>query len=120
MKSQHLFVENSNINWEETGAGVKRKIMAFDENLMVVRVAFKKGSSGSLHKHYHSQITNIETGKFEILIGKEKKILKSGDVFYVPPDTEHGCVCLEDGILIDVFSPMREDFIKDNGVKKSQ
>jgi quercetin dioxygenase-like cupin family protein len=44
-------------------------------------------------------------------IGAQKKILKAGDVFYVSPNVLHGAVCIEDGLLIDVFSPMREDFI---------
>ena len=41
-----------------------------------------------------------------------KKILTTGDAFYVPPQAVHGAVCLEAGVLIDVFSPMREDFIQ--------
>ncbi|MBS1564980.1 MAG: cupin domain-containing protein, partial [Bacteroidetes bacterium] len=41
----------------------------------------------------------------------EKKILSAGDAYYIPPHVLHGAVCIEDGVLIDVFSPMREDFI---------
>jgi quercetin dioxygenase-like cupin family protein len=117
-KKQNEFVENIEINWKELGGGVKRKIMAFDDKLMLVRVAFKKGSVGSIHKHPHSQITNIESGRFEIIINDEKKVLNAGDAFYIPPNTDHGCVCIEDGVLIDVFSPMREDFLNGNGKKK--
>ncbi len=88
--------------------------MAYDDKLMVVRVEFEKGSIGSLHQHPHSQITHVESGKFEVAINNEKKVLTSGDAFYIPPNADHGCVCLEDGVLIDVFSPMREDFIASN------
>ena len=115
MKKQNVFVENNAINWEEVNTGVKRKIMACDDKLMVVRVEFKKGSIGTIHQHYHSQITNIESGKFEIIIDNNRKVLKSGDAFYIPPNTDHGCVCIEDGVLIDVFSPMRKDFLNGNG-----
>jgi quercetin dioxygenase-like cupin family protein len=80
---------------------------------MVVKVQFDKGGIGSLHQHYHSQITHVESGIFEVEIGGEKKILSQGDAFYVPPNVLHGAVCHEEGVLIDVFSPMREDFIKD-------
>ena len=45
-------------------------------------------------------------------IGEEKKILKAGDGYYVAPNLFHGCVCLEAGVLIDTFTPMREDFLK--------
>lgn len=111
MESQEIFVVDNTIPWEEVGAGVKRKIMAYDKSLMVVRVSFAKGSIGQLHHHFHSQITHVESGAFEVEIDSEKKVLKAGDAFYIPPHKVHGCVCLEDGVLIDVFSPMREDFV---------
>ena len=44
-------------------------------------------------------------------IGNETKVLSGGDGFYIPPDIEHGALCLEEGMLIDVFSPIREDFM---------
>ena len=47
----------------------------------------------------------------ELTIGDEKKILEAGDGYYVAPDVPHGCVCLEAGVLIDTFSPMRQDFL---------
>lgn len=108
-----VFIENKEIPWEEMAEGVKRKIMSYDNNLMVVKVQFGKGGIGTLHQHYHSQITHIESGVFEVEIGEEKKVLSAGDGFYIPPNMMHGAVCLEAGVLIDVFSPMREDFIKD-------
>lgn len=106
-----VFIENKDIPWEQMAEGVKRKIMSYDDNLMVVKVSFDKGGIGSLHQHYHSQITHIESGVFEVEIGSEKKLLSAGDCFYIPPNTIHGAVCMEAGVLIDVFSPMREDFI---------
>ena len=108
----NVFIENNDVEWQPMAEGVSRKIMAYDDNLMMVRVSFEKGGVGSLHQHYHVQITNVESGKFEVDIGGEKKILQAGDVFYVPPNVMHGCVCLEAGVLIDVFNPMREDFFE--------
>ena len=55
-------------------------------------------------------------GKFEFHIDGEKQIVKAGDGVYIPPNAVHGAVCLEDGILIDVFSPIREDFMDGSGV----
>ena len=107
-----VFITDSEVDWEVTAPGMKRKIMAWDDRLMLVRVAFEKGGVGTLHEHPHTQITHVESGAFEVEISGEKKVLKAGDVFYVPPHAVHGAVCLEDGVLIDVFSPMREDFMK--------
>jgi quercetin dioxygenase-like cupin family protein len=107
-----VFIENREMSWEVTAPGMRRKIMAYDENLMLVRVEFEKGAIGTLHSHPHSQISNVESGIFEVEIAGEKKILSAGDAFYAPPHSLHGAVCLEKGVLIDVFSPMREDFIQ--------
>ena len=107
-----VFIENKEIPWEEIDKGMKRKIMAYDDKLMVVKVEFEKGGVGALHQHYHSQITHVESGKFEVQINGEKRVLGAGDAFYIPPNVVHGAICLEAGVLIDVFSPMREDFIE--------
>lgn len=109
-----VFIEDNDLSWEVTGEGMKRKIMAWDEKLMIVKVLFEKGGIGSLHQHPHTQITHIEKGVFEVEISGEKKVLKAGDAFYVPPNAIHGAVCLEAGILIDCFSPMREDFVQED------
>ena len=106
-----VFIENNDIDWEEVAPGMKRKIMSYDERLMLVKVSFEKGAVGTLHQHYHTQITHIESGVFEVEVSGEKKVLKAGDAFYIPPHAIHGAVCLEAGVLIDVFSPMREDFV---------
>ena len=108
-----VFIENADIPWEQVDKGVRRKIMAYNDSLMVVKVEFEQGAVGNLHQHHHSQITHIESGAFEVEINGERKVLKAGDAFYIPPHALHGATCLEKGILIDVFSPMREDFVKE-------
>ena len=99
------------MGWENPGPGIRRQIMGYDGQLMMVKVDFEKGAVGTIHEHYHSQATYVASGKFELTIGDEKKILVAGDGYYVAPDEPHGCVCLEAGILIDTFSPVRADFL---------
>ncbi len=106
------FLITSDLPWENAGEGVIRQIMGYDGQLMMAKVMFKKGAVGSVHEHFHSQTSYVVSGTFEVIINDEKKILKAGDGFYIEPDAPHGAVCLEEGILIDVFSPMREDFLK--------
>jgi len=111
MRHSNLFVESESLAWKTVGEGVQRKILGYDPELMMVHVTFKKGSIGPVHKHPHRQVTFVEGGSFEVQIGHEKKILKTGDCFFVPPDVDHGVVALEDGGLVDVFTPSREDFL---------
>ncbi len=107
-----VFIHEHELEWEDVAEGVKRKIMSYDEKIMLVRVAFEQGGVGALHHHYHIQMSSVESGSFEIEIDGVKSILNKGDIFHVPSNVWHGAVCLEAGVLIDVFTPMREDFIK--------
>ncbi len=112
MRNKSIFIVDSDMDWEELGGGIKRKVMVWNDDLMLVKVAFEEDSIGTLHQHPHTQITHIESGVFEVEISGTKKLLKSGDAFCVPPNALHGVVCLQAGVLIDTFNPKREDFIK--------
>lgn len=111
VQKEQLFIDHETIDWENAGEGVRRKVMAYGDQLMAVYVEFKKGAVGYIHKHPHLQITYIQAGSFEVQIDGQKKQLKGGDCYYIPEDSEHGVVALEDSILVDFFTPMREDFI---------
>lgn len=106
------FNVSAELPWEVVGEGLSRQIMGYDGQLMLVKVKFEKGAIGYVHEHFHSQTTYVVSGKFEVMINGEKKVLEGGDGFYIEPDAPHGAVCLEEGILIDVFSPMRAEFLK--------
>ena len=108
--STPFYVDNET-PWEDLGNGVSRKICGYDDKIMLVKVKFEAGAIGQLHEHYHSQVTYVDSGVFEASINGNKQILKAGDSFYARPHHIHGVLCIEAGILIDVFSPMREDFI---------
>lgn len=109
--SSKSFFSGAKMKWETIDPGVKRKIMGYDDKIMMVHVIFEKGGVGSVHKHHHSQVSYVSSGVFEITIDGETQKLEEGDSFYVPPNTLHGAFCVEAGELIDVFSPIREDFM---------
>ena len=109
--SSKEFLLGDEIEWEVVGEGVKRKIMGYDDKIMLVNVHFDEGGIGPMHEHYHSQVTYVVGGEFELTIGEETKMMKGGDCFYIPPNVIHGAICRKSGVLIDVFSPIREDFM---------
>ena len=95
-----VFQFEKELKWENPGPGIRRQIMGYDEQLMMVKVQFEKGAVGTMHEHHHSQATYVVSGKFELTIGEQKEILSAGDGYYVAPNKPHGCVCLEAGVLI--------------------
>ncbi len=111
MNSREGCVRADSVAWEVTGEGVKRRILGFDGALMMVHVRFAKGSIGPVHRHPHRQVTFVEEGAFEVQVGTRKSTLRTGDCFFISPDVDHGVVALEEGSLVDVFTPAREDFL---------
>lgn len=106
------FLRSEEVSRQDLGGGIVRQILGRGPDLMLVRVAFEKGSVGDVHSHPHSQATYVESGRFEVFIDGVKRILEPGDSFFVAPELDHGAVCLEAGVLIDSFSPAREDFLQ--------
>lgn len=108
-----MYVENSKVKVEDLGGGVTRKVLAYSENIMSVELYFEKGATGAPHQHAHEQIGYIVSGSLVYMeAGKEKKVLKTGDTYYVPPHVVHGIEALENTVLLDMFTPMRKDFVK--------
>lgn len=108
-----MYTENREVTAKDLGGGVTRKILSYSENLMAVELHFKKGSVGAKHSHPHEQIGYIVSGS---LIYQEEgcadKKLQPGDTYYVKPDAVHGIEVLEDTVLLDIFTPMRKDFVE--------
>ncbi|MCK0127359.1 cupin domain-containing protein [Erythrobacter sp. F6033] len=109
--SSPAFVVAGETPREDLGGGITRQILGYGPEIMIVRVWFDKGAVGDVHSHRHSQSTYVESGEFEVFIDGEKRVLGAGDSFYIAPHLDHGAVCLKDGVLIDTFSPAREDFL---------
>ena len=106
------FCFNADIPAKEVDPGVTRKILAYSDDLMVCELHFKKGAVGKLHHHIHEQISYVVSGAFEFTIDGVTKIVRAGDALHKQPNVEHGAVCIEEGCLIDIFTPKRDDFLK--------
>lgn len=107
----NVFTENDIVKWTNVATGVEPAILAYEESVMLVKVKFEKGAIGVLHQHPHLQISYVESGQFEVELDAVKKILNQGETFFAASNVWHGVICLEEGVLMDTFSPMRKDFI---------
>ncbi|HIZ34873.1 MAG TPA: cupin domain-containing protein [Candidatus Ruania gallistercoris] len=95
----------------EAGEGVTRRVLAYDSQVMCVENTFAAGALGPLHHHPHTQITYVVSGVFEFEIDGVVKTVRAGDSMLKSSNVEHGCRCREAGVLLDLFTPMREDFV---------
>ncbi|MDE7273959.1 MAG: cupin domain-containing protein [Lachnospiraceae bacterium] len=106
-----MFVYNEACSVTNCEPGVTRKVMGYNDAVMLCEITFEAGAKGNPHTHPHTQVTYIAEGKFAFTIGEETKVVSKGDCVLMPPGILHGTECLEAGRLVDVFSPKREEFL---------
>ena len=92
--------------------GVTRKVLAYNEQVMMCEISFKEGAKGSAHAHPHTQVSYVKKGSFRFALGDEVSMVSEGDSILIPPDITHSAEALEDAVLVDVFLPMRRDFVQ--------
>jgi quercetin dioxygenase-like cupin family protein len=91
--------------------GIDRQIVVGDK-LMVCRLTLQPHVDTPVHSHPHEQMTIVERGRARFTIGDELRIAVAGDVLHFPPNVRHGATMLdEEVVLIDIFTPIREDFL---------
>ena len=111
MRKGEPFAADAEIDWAAAAPGIRRKVLCHDDGIMLARFAFEAGAVATEHSHPHKQVSVIESGVFDLTIAGKTKRLSSGDSYLVAPNLLHGAVCVEAGVIVDVFSPLREDFL---------
>lgn len=102
----------ANIPFEKIAEGIERQ-MIVGEKLMICRLRFAPFVATTEHDHPHEQMTIVERGRVKFFIEGKERLAVAGDVLHFPPLCWHGATMLdEEVILIDIFSPIREDFLK--------
>jgi unsaturated pyranuronate lyase len=104
------------MNWASIPAtrvadGVERQMVS-GERVMVCRLRLDAHVVTPVHSHPHEQITMVERGRVRFTVDGADRIVSTGDVIHFPSNVSHGATILdEEVVLIDIFSPIREDFL---------
>ena len=114
VRQSKAFVLGAQTPKESVGAGITRQLLGYDDSILTARVEFEAGAVGDIHSHVHSQVSYVQSGEFDVHIDGVEKRLGPGDSFYIHPNLNHGVVCRKAGVLLDVFSPVREDFLNED------
>ena len=96
--------------WVSMGDGVRRRIIVDGEKLMLVEIQLAPGAVVALHSHVHEQASFIVSGRVRYTVGEQTTEYKAGQSVHLPSNVKHGVVALEETLLLDTFSPPREDF----------
>ena len=100
----------TDIKAEQLNPLVSRKIIA-GQKLMLAEFSTRKGAVVPPHKHVHEQVSFVLKGRVKFTVGGEERLTKRGDIVVIPPNVEHSAVTVEDSIGLDVFTPLREDYL---------
>lgn len=92
---------------------VRRMIVG--EKEMLVRWEFKQGALAARHSHPHEQVVVMVRGKLRLAVGDDETIMGPDDIVVIPSQVPHEAEALEDTVVIDIFSPPREDFLSGDG-----
>jgi len=103
-------------NWqqleeEQLSPTISRKVVHAGR-ITVCRIRLKKGAVVQMHSHENEQITMLGSGVLRFVFPDGEKILHAGDVLPIAPHVPHKVEALEDSEATDLFSPIREDWIK--------
>jgi len=99
------------IQREELNPTIARQ-MINGETITVARMHLKKGCVVPEHSHHNEQISIIESGQLDFVVAGKRQVVKAGQVLRIPPHVPHSAEAPEDCYAIDVFSPVREDWVR--------
>lgn len=100
-----------NVPVERLPDGIERR-MFIGHNLMLCLLKFPANTVTTAHEHPHEQMTLVMRGKVRFLIGNEERVVSAGELLRFPPNCWHGATILdEEAELLDIFTPVREDFL---------
>ena len=103
-------------NWsqvnEETLNPMATRQMIHGSTITIARLRTRKGSIVPTHSHVNEQITTMEKGAMLFVTPTEKIVVRAGESLVIPPNVPHSVESLEDCVAVDIFSPVREDWVR--------
>ena len=106
-----MFQPSSNTGYVAALNGIERKTLAYGAKTLMTEFRLHKGALLPRHSHPHEQTGYLVKGRIRLFIGAEVYEAQAGDSWSVPGGVEHGADILEASVAIEVFSPVRDDYV---------
>jgi quercetin dioxygenase-like cupin family protein len=106
-----MFQKHSEKGYTPAVPGISQKTLVYGERTLMTEFLLKKGSRLPKHSHSHEQTGYLVTGRICLSIGSQEYDVMPGDSWCIPSGLEHGAEILEDSVGVEVFSPVREDYL---------
>lgn len=106
-----MFQKSNDKGYTSLFPGISQKTLVFGEKTLMTEFRLDKNSLLPLHSHNHEQTGYLVKGHLHLFIGYEECDVLPGDSWCIPGGTEHSANVLEDTVAVEVFSPVREDYL---------
>ena len=106
-----MFTKHSGTGYEPALEGIERKTLVYGDQTLLTEFRLRKGARLPRHSHPHEQTGYLIRGRLRLFIGTDEYDAQPGDSWCIPGGVEHGADILEDTVAIEVFSPVRGDYL---------
>ena len=110
-RARSMFTKHSDDGFSSPVKGIKLKTLVYGDKTLLTRFNLTAGNDLPIHTHPHEQTGFLVSGKIVLFIGDEEFMVEPGDAWTIPGNVEHGAKVLEDAVAVEVFSPVREDYL---------
>ena len=106
-----MFGKKSTSGYHETPVGTKVKTLNYGKNMLMVEFIMPKGSIPPAHRHIHEQTGYLVSGSIKMCIGDTEMVCHAGDSWNIASNILHSVEVLEDAVVCEAFTPVREDYV---------
>ena len=96
---------------EELNPSIERQLV-HTESMTIARIRLRAGAVVPRHAHPHEQVANVLEGSLRFVLGDEEHVVSAGESMIVPSGVPHEVEALADSLVLDVFSPVRDDWVR--------
>jgi quercetin dioxygenase-like cupin family protein len=106
-----VFEKRDQNGYKKALPGIRMKTLCYGAQTLMTEVLLERESTLPVHSHPHEQTGYLVKGHIRLRIGAQEHDVRPGDSWCIPSGTEHGAQTLEDSVAVEVFSPVREDYL---------
>ena len=106
-----MFTKHTDEGYHTPLAGIRQKTLVYGEKTLMTAFLLEKDSALPRHRHPHEQTGYLVSGSIRLFVDGVSQDCTAGDSWCIPSNAEHGAEILEDAVAIEVFSPVREDYL---------
>jgi quercetin dioxygenase-like cupin family protein len=106
-----MFYKKNDAGYRQVMEGIRLKTLVHGEKTLLCEFRIKKGKVLPSHSHPHEQTGYLVSGHMKFIIGDNVFEVEPGDSWCIPGDIEHAAEAFEDSMGVEVFSPVREEYL---------